>query len=156
MFGPAGGASGDSGESDSDDESVDKSDDSDSEASKLDSEENRGARAPGDASDFESDVEEGEDGIRKATRSSQHYRREGNTICWRDQQIGAMTALNASVGCHCRIHSGCRAPASTKWLNDDTLIDWLLSAINYNGEGIVEKGQHLQHAAALKAAAALR
>lgn len=156
LFGPTGGASDDSGESGSDNGSVDKSDDSGSEVSDVDSEENWGARAPGDASDFESDVEEAEDGTRKATRSSQHYRREGDKIFWRDQHIGAMTAWNVSTGCRCRIHSACRAPASTKWPHDNTLIDWLLSAINYNGDKIVEKGQHVQDAALRKAAAARR
>jgi len=145
--------------SDSNDEgSADPADSSDDEApaSEVDSDDAWGELARHDDADMESDVEEDGDGVRKAMRTSQHFRQDGKKIFWRDVQIGALTEWHGSVSCHCRIHSSCKTPASTKYESDVVLIDWLLSGIDHSGTKRMEKGTHIQHAAAVAALARAR
>ena len=76
-------------------------------------------------------------------RESRFFSRVEGRIYYREKLLGTITEFGNSVGCHCRLHSGCRAPASTRWGSDGVLEQWLLDGVKpRSGDARINKAQN--------------
>ena len=88
---------------------------------------------------FDKDPNESDPEEQHAIRKSRHYSRDRKKIYWRGVHIASITSWGQSMSCHCRQHSACKTPASTKYSSDTVLIDWALAAVGYDGSSILQK-----------------
>ena len=106
---------------------------------------------PGDGEELGGGDEAGIQRIVQRMRRSPNFSRVGKKVMWATQHLGSITAWGQSVGCVCRVHAGCRAPASTRWGADTVLEKWLLEAIHQDGSQKIDRGAHMQSINALHA-----
>ena len=85
------------------------------------------------------------------SQTSELFERRGNKLFWNQRHVGSLTAWGRSVACSCKVHPGCRTPASTCWGTDAILIDWLLLSINMDGSQKITKDAHVHVAVAMQA-----
>ena len=104
-----------------------------------------------EASDDGADVDAPGIGSTLVSQSSEHFPREGNRLYWRGAHVGTTSAWKSNIPYHCKLHSACKSPASTCWGTDSILVDWILSALDYEGAVIKTKAEHQQAAIAMKA-----
>ena len=123
------------------------------------SDENASAESDRDESDIGSNPEDEEPGnfvsAARRMRRSPSFARVGNRVLWNNVHIGTISAWGKNISCHCRIHAGCRSPASTMWGTDQVLELWLLEAIDSDGVQRVDQATHQTRVAALRAHARL-
>ena len=143
-------------DSSSDDDQIELSEDGEGSGSGDD--EKWGIRAADDASENLSDKDPNQSDPEEqhAIRQSRHYSRDGKKIYGRGVHIASITSWGQSISCHCRQHSMGKTPASTKYESDTILVDCALAAVDYDGSSILQKGQHIERAAALAAVARAR
>ena len=111
---------------------------------------------PGDGEELGEGDEAGIQRIVQRMRRSPNFSRVGKKVMWGTQHLGSITAWGLgprgpSVGCVCRVHAGCRAPASTRWGADMVLEKWLLEAIHQDGSQKIDRDAHMQTINALHA-----
>ena len=148
--GGGGGDGGDGGDSDSgaSDSALDPSDPPD--ASESESCDTPIHDREDEITDAEEEGEEAlaADDFRNSVRQmheSRWFERRGNVCYWRGRGLGRITTWNGNVSCHCKVHTSCRAPASTRWGSDGILEQWLLDAVKpRTGDVRIEKSQHQQ------------
>ena len=116
-----------------------------------------------DITDAEVEGEEADlavDDFRQSVRKmheSHFFSRVGSRIYYREKLLGTITGFGNSVACHCRLHSGCKAPASTRWGSDAVLEQWLLDGVKpRSGDARIDKAQHQGKIAGIHAKRRLR
>ena len=67
---------------------------------------------------------------------------------WKGKEIGFVTMWTGvggtpSLSCHCKLHTKCRMPASTKYPTDLVCCQWLLLAINRDGSTKMNVDKHI-------------